>query len=239
MTDTTLVKEADIKGIVFDLDGTLYRMRWFFRPLLTCKVFPHCLRLPRFLKIRSTFAGVDMNSGENLMQALYENFSSNENCSTKEIQSWISDNFYPAFVSSMRYFRNSRPAINETLSVLKKKGYRLAVLSDYSKVNERLQLLNIEPSVFEILTSSETSGALKPAARPFLEVASDWNISPRNMLVIGDRDDTDGKAASDAQMHFLKITDCSNQSATALQWNQMNSFLQTLATHQTTTISTK
>ena len=54
------------------------------------------------------------------------------------------------------------------------------------------------------MVSSESFGALKPAPRPFLEIAAKLNISPENILVIGDRNDTDGLGAESAKMKFIQ-----------------------------------
>lgn len=224
----SMQSKADIKGIIFDLDGTLYRMRWYLRPILTLNLFPNSLRLPRFLKIRGTFSGQEMDSGDNLMNAICDKLAIAEKCSTTEMKQWIQEKFYPSFVSAMRYFSNSRPAINETLANIKKKGYKLAVLSDYDKVYERLKLLNIEPSFFDTFSSSESSGALKPSARPFLEIAQTWNLAPAKILVIGDRDDTDGEAARGAQMQFLQITDSKTTTKKSMDWNEMRTLLNSL-----------
>ena len=159
-------------GIIFDLDGTLYRMSWILRPLLTLKVFPHILRLPRFLKIRSSFAGKEMGSRIELLNAISESLSSIEKISVQQAKSWILDTFYPAFVSTMPFFRNSRPDADMILSRLHEADVKLAVLSDYDSVKERLDGLGIRHSHFHIITSSEASGALKPSPKPLLEIAS-------------------------------------------------------------------
>lgn len=214
----------NIKGIIFDLDGTLYQMRWYMRPLLACKLLPHINRLPRFMKERSRFAGVQMKTRENLLNSISIAVSNLEKCKPEVIHNWIVSSFYPAFVSTMSFMKNSRPAIEETLTSLRKKGLKLGVLSDYDQVSGRLEQLQIDPSLFDIMTSSEAEGALKPCAQPFLKIAEMWNLSPENILVIGDRDDTDGKAARDAGMPFMQITD-SNKNSSAHRWNVVKDIL--------------
>ncbi|MDG5816346.1 HAD family hydrolase [Chitinispirillales bacterium ANBcel5] len=196
-----------IKGIIFDLDGTLYKMHWIIRPWMTIKAFPNIFRLPRFLKERSRYAGLDLNCKNDLMNKLCSSLSVIEKCQPEEIQKWIDTVFYPSFVSSMIFFKNSRPGVNATLEKLKDSGIKLGVLSDYDLVAERLQKLGIDTSLFETLTSSEFYGALKPSPRPLLAVAELWNLKPENVLIVGDRDDTDGAAAKAAGMQFQKICD--------------------------------
>lgn len=214
----------NIRGIIFDLDGTLYQMRWYMRPLLACKLVPHLVRLPRFLKERGRFAGIQMGSRENLLNSIALAVSKKEKCNPEEIYNWILNSFYPAFISIMPFLKNSRPGIEETMISLRKIGLKLGVLSDYDHVSKRLEHLQINPSLFDITTSSEASGALKPCSQPFLNIADQWNISPEKVLVIGDRDDTDGQAARDAGMRFIQITD-SAQKSNALRWNELKSGL--------------
>ncbi len=224
MSNFTDLKNNSIKGIIFDLDGTLYKMQWFFRPLITANLLSTCMRLPRFLKIRGTFSGIDMNSGDVLINAICEKVASVENCSKDEIRNWMNNQFYPAFIRILKFFRNSRPEINKTLSLIKKNGLKVGVLSDYDYVSDRLVALGIDTSLFDTMTSSESFGALKPAPRPLLEIASDWNVNSRNILMVGDRSDTDGIAAQSAGMHFLQITD-SEQKKEFAKWDKIRSFL--------------
>ena len=48
-------------------------------------------------------------------------------------------------------------------------------------------------------------GCLKPAPRGFLKIAADLNARPKDCLVVGDRDDTDGFGARLTQMQFVQI----------------------------------
>ncbi len=214
----------NVRGIIFDLDGTLYQMRWYMRPLLACKLASHLVRLPRFLKERGRFAGIQMGSRENLLNSIALAVSEKEKCSPEEIYDWIMNSFYPAFISIMPFLKNSRPGIEETMNSLRKGGLKLGVLSDYDHVFKRLEHLHINPSLFDITTSSETYGALKPCSQPFLDIADQWDISSEKILVIGDRDDTDGQAARKAGMQFIQITD-STQKSNALRWNELKSGL--------------
>jgi len=196
-----MLPELDkVKGIIFDLDGTLYRMRWYMRPFLTVMLFPNSMRLPRFLKIRGTYAGVDLSTSGELYKEIVKKLAPIERTSEDKLLYWIDKHFYKAFVNVMFFLKNSRPNVNKTLQMLKQHGFKLAVLSDYDRIPERLDKLNIDKSAFTILTSSESYGALKPSPLPFRNIADTWNLDPSEILVIGDRDDTDGEGARCAGM---------------------------------------
>ena len=68
-------------------------------------------------------------------------------------------------------------------------------------------MLRIPAEYFDPISSCEFAGALKPAPRPFSEIAQYWNLPVDKILVIGDRDDTDGNAARNAGMRFIQISD--------------------------------
>ncbi len=220
-----------VKGIIFDLDGTLYRMRWFFRPLLFIILFPHSSRLLRFLSERSRFAGVDLGSREKLLAAVSEALALKEHASPAALRTWILDRFYPAFIATMSLQRSGRPRLSETLRCLKNRGIKMAVLSDYHAVEERLRKLRIPIDCFATITSCENSGALKPSVRPFTEIATSWGMAPASILVVGDRDDTDGEAARRAGMQFLLIVDLHRHPAveTTNQWEDVRRLLENLA----------
>jgi FMN phosphatase YigB (HAD superfamily) len=218
---------ADVKGIVFDLDGTLYRMRWFMRPILFAFLFPQSRRLPRFLKVRGRFAGIDLGSREALLDAVAAGLAEQENVLPGDCVRWMLDKFYPAFIATMRFQRSDRPRLVDTLRSLKSRGTRLAVLSDYHSVAERLEKLRIPLELFDTITSCEAAGALKPAARPFLEIAAAWNLAPSSILVVGDRDDTDGEAARRAGMQFLQVGDGKHlrPAGQARSWSEVREML--------------
>lgn len=219
-----------VKGVVFDLDGTLYRMRFFMRPLLFVLLLPHSLRLLRFLSVRSRFAGVDMGSRDALMDEICAQAAkSDRHTSAQTYRLWVFEKFYPAFLSMMPLQRSGRPGCAGMLRTLHDKGIKLAVLSDFNEVRERLELLRLPTDCFDIMTSSEIAGALKPSPGPFLQIAETWGFDPSSILVVGDRDDTDGAAARSAKMRFLLLGD--QASANAVQsrpWNEVRAVLEGL-----------
>ncbi len=225
----TISLPKNIRGIIFDLDGTLYQMQWFMKPLLTIKLFPNILFLPGYLSIRKTFSGKDMGNGESLLNAMAEKLSQKVKMGNKETMlAWISNRFYREFDNIMPLLKGSRPEINTVLSQLKQKGYKLGVLSDFAHVKERLNGLDIPCSTFDTLLSSESEGCLKPCTRPLHAIAESWQLQPSMILIIGDRDDTDGIAASQAGMQYLKISDKKNKPNNGFSWKQIKESLNTL-----------
>jgi putative hydrolase of the HAD superfamily len=230
-TNMTSAPGATVRGVIFDLDGTLYNMRWYFKPIICLRLFPECLRLPRFLHVREEFAGIEMNVKERLLAAISDELANCDLISPAEAHSWIERAFYPAFVAVMPLFRWSRPGLGGMLKKLSAKGVKLAVLSDYGRVTERLRKLWIPVTRFDAVTSCEEAGALKPHPRPFLDIAEKWGIDPVHILVIGDRADTDGLAAKNAGMQFWQVSDKCFKPKGAMRWGRICRRLKKLENH--------
>jgi HAD superfamily hydrolase (TIGR01549 family) len=207
-----------IRGVIFDLDGTLYVMRWRLQLYLFVALFPSGVRLPKFLAVRQTCAGIDLQSRDRLLDEIGGKLAACAKIPAREALHWIDQSFYLAFIDVMRHFRRSRPDLSEFLTKLRSHRVKLAVLSDYGRVIERLEKLNIKPALFDRIASCEDAGALKPNKRPFLEIAREWGIHPSEIVVVGDRTDTDGIAARSAGMQFVHISDARHLPAGATRW---------------------
>ncbi|MBD3420885.1 MAG: HAD-IA family hydrolase [Chitinivibrionales bacterium] len=227
---TILPALQDYRGVIFDLDGTLYKMQWHLRVLITLLVFPQMSLLPRYIKAHNSFADMDVESGEQLTYLLCKKLSESSNTNLTQAKTWIEKKFYPAFVSAMGFFRNSRPGLPDLLSRLKSSGKKLAVLSDYGCVAQRLGRLGLDVSLFDEITSSETAGALKPCARPFQQIADSFGMPGSKIVVVGDRNDTDGEAAQRCSMQFVHVAGSQKHAAGSLAWEEVvNLFAATLA----------
>jgi FMN phosphatase YigB (HAD superfamily) len=198
------------------------------KPLFFLGLFPHSARLLRFLRTRESFAGKDMGSRQRLIESLSEEFSKAEGIAPEKVREWIDGPFYSAFVSIMPLFRYFRPGIAGLLSSLAEKGLLLGVLSDYDRVKDRIEKLSLPPSLFDTVASSEAAGALKPNRRPYDMIAREWNVAPCDILVIGDRTDTDGEAAKAAGMQFLLIENGRRRRGAGLHWNELKELLSNL-----------
>jgi len=211
----------NIRGIIFDLDGTLYHMKWFMRPLMFLRIAPSGSLLLEYMKVRKPYAGKDFGGGEQLMDSIVESFAKKQGLSAEKIRKWVDRSFYPSFIYSLRFLRKSRPGLNEWLLHLRRQDIRLAVLSDFGKVPERLEALKIKTELFDTIASAEELGALKPHTRPFKEILDQWHLTPAEVLVAGDRKDTDGVAAASLGMPFVQISDKSNSPESLFSWQAL------------------
>lgn len=189
---------AGCKGVIFDLDGTLYGK--FGVPLLLA--LGDISRLSYLIssqKARKAMKNIDAKTALGWQEIFIEKMGNGE-----KGKRWYYENFYPRFVGLLRCYRK-RVGIEDICRIFKERSIKVGVLSDYAKVEERLLSLKIKPSLFDVLSSCEDKGALKPAVRPFLEIAGEMGLSPSDILVVGDRDDTDGEGARKAGMSFRLI----------------------------------
>jgi HAD superfamily hydrolase (TIGR01549 family) len=194
-------------------------MRWRLQLYLFFSLFPTGVRLPGFLAVRQTCAGVDFQSRDRLLDEVSGKLAAAAKIPASEARRWIDQSFYFAFINVMRHFRRSRPGLSEFLSKLRSHRVKLAVLSDYGRVVERLEKLDIKPALFDTIASCEDAGALKPHKRPFLEIARQWGLHPAEIVVVGDRTDTDGIAANNAGMRFVHVNDARHMPAGAIRWS--------------------
>jgi putative hydrolase of the HAD superfamily len=75
------------------------------------------------------------------------------------------------------------PHVQTLLSELRTAGVKLGLLSDFPP-QIKLQNLNLG-GCWDAVLSSESIGALKPATRPFLELANTLELPPEQILYVG------------------------------------------------------
>ncbi len=200
------INNFDIKGIIFDLDGTLYnkkRLKFYY----TLHHFSKTLFAQTISSIRKKFMGKDFGSEQAFKDEFFKELANKTKSSIETVSEKYYTQFCQAFVNILEKRMKPRQNINALLDRLQLKGIKMAVLSDYCSVLERLEALEIDISYFNVIVSSESYGALKPCKRSFEDLAKKLDISNEKMLVVGDRDETDGESAKLAGMKYIKIVE--------------------------------
>lgn len=177
------------KAVIFDFDGTLYKPNKLGLKLVLSDL-SNALKAKKERKARKALAGYDCGSAS----ALYAKFF---NILGERNRDWYFNRYLPLMVHVLEKRFKARPNAQLLIDKLQERGIKVGVLSDYPMVRERVSAigLNIDN---KNMWSTENMGALKPSARPFLEVAKHLDIAPNEMLMIGDRPDTDGLGAYNA-----------------------------------------
>ena len=188
----------NIKLVIFDFDNTLYHGTLFALRLVLSNL-RRALWAKAERKARKLLAGKDYANGTDLHAALFDEMSKILGTEPKAIKDWYETKYLNSMVSILNKHYAARPLAKETIDKLLKSGIKVAVLSDYGLTDRRLEAIGLADDRIG-KWSTEDIGALKPAARTFAEVAQANRATPQETLVIGDRADTDGAGAKNAEM---------------------------------------
>jgi len=219
---------AGIDGVLFDLDGTLYQLPRFLKLKMALRLCTSLRFLRRMNRARDCLRSREFAGHDAFSQAFYDELAKRAGTESDSARRWYEERFIHAFVSLLRHNCRARPGVDRLLTLLKERGVKLAVLSDYGLVPERLEAIGISSALFDLLASSEESGALKPFPRSFLSAADALGLDPWQLLVVGDRDDLDGQGARNAGMHFLGVTDTAPSGSSFHTWDQVAKILMSL-----------
>ena len=191
---------AEIKAVIFDLDGTLYNkshlhIHIILNQLLRGKLFI----LKREREVRAKLRGMHFESEE----AFYDNFF--KNIGKKNARNWYFDCYMPQMAKVLRKHYHLAPWVKEYIMPLREKGVKIVVFSDYGFVEEKLDAIGFERQWADYLFDAPSLGGLKPCRESFLGVCEKIGIEPQHCLMVGDRDDTDGAGAKSVGMQFAKV----------------------------------
>lgn len=195
----------EIKVVIFDVDGTLYDqvclrrkmvmelLRAFLRSKISlCEV--GILRC-----FRTTREGLADASVRNLERIQYKEVANRLGVSPDHVRSVVDTWIYNR---PLRFVKRCRfPGVKEFFEALQRESIKIAVFSDYP-ASEKLLKLELNADLIRVSTDPDVD-ELKPNPRGLITISRDFNVSPRQCLMIGDRQDRDGKAASRAGMGFL------------------------------------
>jgi HAD superfamily hydrolase (TIGR01549 family) len=193
-------------GFIFDIDGTLYDSGRIHRRLFFAGPWDVRLLLAD-RRTRKALIGVDYGDADAYYREFFARLSRAAHKSESFIREWYFNAFLPRMCRVLKKHYRPRPGCIELLEALTHNGIKFAVYSDYPLVAERLRALSLNVESSDLLYGPEHFGAQKPAPRPFLAIAEAMGVTPRETLVIGDRDDTDGAGALNAGMCFFRLDD--------------------------------
>jgi FMN phosphatase YigB (HAD superfamily) len=192
-----------IKGIIFDCDGTLFDNSWMGFNLIAANPLD-LFRIKNDRVIRKRLGDRDFSTPENYYKAFFAEMAKACWCPPERIRDWYFNRYMPRMIRLLRERYQLRPRAQELFRYFELPDtLRVAVYSDYPFLEERLEILGIYSSPRILLYGPESFGAQKPAVRPLLTIAADLGIAPEEVLVVGDREDTDGLGAFRAGMRFF------------------------------------
>lgn len=193
-----------VKAIVFDFDGTLYDK----------KNYPFHLIMANPLDIRNVGAeravrkymkDKDFETEEKFNDAFFELLAKRQKRSVEKTRSWYEVDYLGRFLKVLKKHYHAQPRVDELLEKLRDRDVKTAVFSDYPRTEERMEAVGLSPAAFDFCFSAPEMGALKPAPRLMWEILSQMEVEGSEVLVVGDRTDTDGVSALVVDAQFVQI----------------------------------
>ncbi|MCB9754425.1 MAG: HAD family hydrolase [Myxococcales bacterium] len=195
--------QAGLRGIVFDLDGTLYDKRPLER--FMARRFWYALpSLLRYRDVRKSLAGEEHGSYEALRRAALLRLARGPRAQERW-RRWIEERYDPAVLVGMRRVSRAYAGARSLLVGLRDRGYRIGLVSDYVGVPERLASLELAPELFDYCLETERLGAMKPARGAAARLLEGMALPGAAMLMVGDRAFADQRFAEAAGMGFLGV----------------------------------
>ena len=202
------MKPLDFKAVIFDFDGTLYDNSGIAKALILSNPFRFFF-MKAERNARRIFKGRDFETPENFRREYYGKAAKDALTSPKAFAHWYEDRYIKRMAKTLKKKEfHAHPKVDEVFEFLSKAGKKIALYSDYNNIPERALACGIKQESLNLCQgfySSESFGCLKPAPRAFLQIASYLETRPKDCLVVGDRDDTDGFGARLTQMQFIQI----------------------------------
>ncbi len=193
---------AQISGLIFDLDGTLYlqppvrrAILWRLlragsvRPISTWRewqVIRHYRRAQEHLRHRPE------HSADAQLPLACEWSGEQPESAAKTIAPWMEDT---PLETLARYVR---PGVVDLLESAKKRGIRLGLVSDYP-ATKKLLALGLDTYFSVVVTAQDNRvGVFKPSPKGLILALADLGVELGSAVYIGDRPSVDGEAAQRA-----------------------------------------
>lgn len=195
--------EKNLKAIIFDLDGTLYESRHF--PLRLILADPlHIGMLGAERKCRKKLCDRHFDKASDYYDALFSLMGRGSKERAERCRRWFYGTYMPLQVKIIHEKFGPRPHLKEFIAILRKRGYKLAVLSDYCSAAEKLAAIGLSEADFYAVWESPALGGLKPREEVFLNACKALGTAPSETLMIGDKTSKDGGALK-AGLRFIRL----------------------------------
>lgn len=222
--------KKEYKAVVFDLDGTLYESHRF--PLYLILRDPLHMRLLGSERVsRKKIQGQHFKTAEAYYDELFKIMGDNAGVKWEKASKWFWDRYMPNMIRIIRTHYTARHHAKQLIDKLRSRGIKLAVLSDYAMVNEKLVAAGYQPTWFDGVYEAPAVGGLKPCPETFRNVCGLLDVDPKDALMIGDKMRTDGGAMTIGMdfMHVInkedkrgaKKTDPSGAQSQDLLWSEI------------------
>lgn len=196
-----------IKVVIFDVDGTLYNQSRMRKKMLFSLLSYYILRPWKFreLKILSDFRKEREkrtgDAGGGLNHAQFEWCATKGNYPLALVHRTVN---YWMFTFPNKYLLDCMyPGVDSFFRILKKKGYLIAIYSDYPAL-AKLDAMNLKADLIVSSTDIEID-RLKPDPKAIFHIAQHFNVTTNECLFIGDRQELDAQCAINAGSPYLMV----------------------------------
>jgi putative hydrolase of the HAD superfamily len=168
-----------IRGVAFDVDGTLYANRTMY--LLSVPVVLTRSRLIRaFRDVRIALR--ERGAVEDYYETQAEMLAEVLGMTPGEARETIERRIYRTW-ENILYLVPLRRGVRKTLRGLREAGLKVAVSSDFP-LERKLKVLGIDDH-WDAVVPTEATGALKPNPEPFLALSAALGLPPEEILYVG------------------------------------------------------
>jgi len=195
----------EVKLVTFDLDGTLYELPpTRLRMLLAC--FPRWRALRVGRAVREELRGRTFDDGDAFLDAEAALVAARLGADPASTRTLLDDLFNRRLIRILRRV-GARRGSHEVLRSLVDRGLKIAIISDRGAVKEKLAALGLGDLPWSALVAADDEGVLKPSLALFQRCADRCGVDVREILHVGDRDDSDGDGARAAGCGFVLVNE--------------------------------
>jgi HAD superfamily hydrolase (TIGR01509 family) len=201
-----------IRAVLFDLDGTLYR-QGAMRFLMALELATLAVTGPRSALGRWRALSEYRKAQETLRSKASMSGGTDDQVQIASQRSGVPPSEVRAIVNEwmierpLKYLPLCRPrGLDAFLDFLDAQHLQMGILSDYP-AEAKLEALGLRQRFSPILwTGDPDVAALKPSPRGFLVACQRWRLTPREVLMVGDRPEVDAAGATAAGMPSVIIS---------------------------------
>ncbi len=183
-----------IKAVIFDLDNTLIDFMTMKR--LSCDAAISAM----------IGAGLNVKKEKAMKElfALYDKYGLEEKTIFQKFLKKISKKIdYEILASGIVAYRRVRagflepyPHVNDILFELKRRGIKLAIVSDAPRLKAWIRLVSMKINhLFDVVVTFDDTKEFKPSIKPFEIALKKLKVKPQECLTVGDRPERDIKGA--------------------------------------------
>jgi putative hydrolase of the HAD superfamily len=201
----------EAKGVLFDIDGTLYHQMPVRLIMMLLFVIGNILNpsqlkekamiIVAYRKAQEALRNLGPEGGNlNQLDMTVKNTGATSECVSSVVKEWIETKPLPL----LKLFR--RKGVIRVLDILSKNGFKLGAFSDYP-AHDKLRALNLADyfSVAVSASDPEVSG-FKPNTNGFHVSARKMGLKRSELIYIGDRPEVDGIGAASAGLPVIILS---------------------------------